>query len=160
MLEETDSQPCAFRRALYQPGNVCDDETLMSLHADHTEIGHQGGERIVRHLGAGSRHGTNKGRLTGIGHTQKTDIRQYLQLQPQVAKFTLGAFCSLTRGAVDRGLEASVTQPVKTGLGHLQALPGTSQIPQHFVGIHIHNRSAYRHRQHQVVALDASAVAA
>ena len=160
VLEEPDAEARALRGALYQPGDIRHHETAVGLHLDHAQVGHQGGEGVVGHLGGGGGHRADKRGLAGVGQAQQADVGQHLQLQLQVALLALAAFAGLPRGAVGAGLEPGIAQAVKASPGHHQALPGDGQVAQHFAGVLVQDGGAHGHFQHQVLAGPAGLVLA
>ncbi len=89
---------------------------------------------VVRHLGPGGRDRPQQRRLTGIGHSQQTDIGQHLQLQskqPLLPRSTIGGS---TRGAVGTTLEAGIPDPVIPPLRYLEPLLMTQHLPNELTG--------------------------
>ncbi len=152
VLEETQPQARAIRRPLDQARHVGHDEMLMLAELHHTEVGHQGGERVIGHLGLGRRDRADQGRLAGIGHAQQTDIRHHLHLEAQVATLALGTRRGTPRRPVGRGLEVNVAEPATTALGHEHHLPSLGHIGNHLEGVLVDHRGAHRHLDVQVLA--------
>ncbi len=53
MAQEAMAQTCAVGRSFDEPGNVGNDETALMIHPHHTQVGMQGREGIICHLGTG-----------------------------------------------------------------------------------------------------------
>ena len=101
VLEEADTEACAFRCAFNQPRDIGDHKALLVVHTHHAQAWYQGGKRIVSHFWLGGGDRTDEGGFTGVRHPQHSDVRQQHQLQLQVALITRRTHGLLTRGTVN-----------------------------------------------------------
>ena len=92
VLEKTDAQTCPLRCSLDQTRYIRHYKTAVRLHFDHTEVGHQGGKRVIGNLWPCRRHGAYEGRFAGIGQPQQANVCQDLQFELE------GPLLSLTAG--------------------------------------------------------------
>ena len=155
VAQEQVTQTRTFRSAFDQARNIGHHKALLSSHTHHTQIGVQGGERVVRNLGARIGHGRDKGGLARIGHTQQTHVGQHLQLQLQIATLAGKAGGLLAWSAVDSTLEAQIAKTTIAALGNGDDLTGLKQFKQHFASIGIADDGAHGHVQRNVVARSA-----
>src|SRR5690554_57377 len=160
VLEKSCAQTRTFGRTGNDTGDVGNDETAHLAHVHHTQVGHHGGEGVVRHLGLGGRYSADESALAGIGQTQQPHVRQHLELQFQVAQFTQAALGGLARSTVHTGLEAGIAQTMESALGHQQPLTGLGQVTDDLLGSGIHHSGTHRNAQHHVLALGAGAIGA
>lgn len=160
MLEEANAQPGAFGGTFDQAGNVGDHEALVATDADHAEVRHQGGERIVGHLRLGRGHCADESALAGIRQSQQADVGQHLQFQLEVTRLARLARGGLARRPIGTGFETGVTEAVPAALSDHQPLTGLGQVADDFLGIGVDHGGTDRHRQDQVVALGPGAVLA
>ena len=73
VAEELVAEPPPFRGTLDEPGDVGHDELAVSG-ADHAEVGHQRGERVVGDLRLGRRDRRDQGRFPGVGKPDESDV--------------------------------------------------------------------------------------
>src|SRR5690606_15828192 len=83
----------------------------------------------------------------------------HLELQLEVAGLAGLAGRGLARRAVGARLEAGVAQTVPAALGDQQALSRLDQVANHLLGVGVDHRGTHRHRQDQILALGAGALA-
>ena len=159
MLQKADTEARPLRGPLDQAGDIGDHKAAQAVNPHHPEVGHQGGEGIIGHLGLGGGYRPDKGGFAGIGQPQQTHIRQHFKLQAQVAGLPLATRRGLARGAVDARFVAGVAEPAEAALGHQQTLPLDGQVAQDLLGILVDHRGTDRHLENQVGATLARAVA-
>src|SRR5574340_962436 len=111
-------QAMALGGSLDQAGNVGDDKAAVLIGPYYAQIGMQGGERIIGHLGAGGGHGADEGGFAGVGHAQQADVRQHFEFQVQVAALPFLAVGELAGCAVGAGFEMEVAEAATAALGH------------------------------------------
>ncbi|CAI8950863.1 hypothetical protein EMIT0P291_50074 [Pseudomonas sp. IT-P291] len=160
VLEEANAQTSTFGSALDQTRNIGNDEALPAIDADHTQVRHQRGERVVGNFRLGGRYRTDKGTFTGIRQTQQTDVSQYFHFQLQVALLTRLARSGLARRTVGTGFETGVAQTVPAALHYHQFLTGLGQVADDLLSRGVDHRGADRNAQDQVFTLLAGAVRA
>jgi len=85
--QELQAQPTPLGRAGDQAGHVGDGEGDLAR-ADHAQIGHQGGERVVGDLGAGGRQNRDEGRLASAGEADQPYVGDALELEGDVEDVT------------------------------------------------------------------------
>lgn len=112
----------------------------------------QGGEGIVRNTRLGVGNTGNQCGLTGIGHTQQTDIGQHLQFQAQLAMLAFLAIGKLTWGSVHTGFEVQVTQTTGAALGQRDFFAMALHVKQLLASFRVKNHGAYGHAQDDVLA--------
>ena len=160
VLEEADTQAGTVGSAFDQAGNVGDDEALPAIDADHAQVRHQGGERVVGNLRLGRGNGADEGALAGIRQAQQANVGQDFHLQLQVTLVARLARRGLAWRTVGTGLETGIAQAVPAALGDHQLLAWRDQVADHFLSGRVDHRGADRHAQDQVVAFLAGAVGA
>jgi hypothetical protein len=160
VAQELVAQAGALGGALDQAGNVGHHEAAVLVHAHHAQVGVQGGEGIVGHLGLGGGYRTDEGGLAGVGHAQEAHVRQHLQLHAQAPLLAGLAGGGLARRPVGAGLEMQVAQATLAALGDQGLLAIGGQIGQFLAGFFVPDHGAHRHPQDQVVGALAVAVAA
>ncbi|MNZ94168.1 hypothetical protein D3C78_1132690 [compost metagenome] len=160
VLEEADTQAGTVGGAFDQAGNVGDDEALPAVDTDHTQVRHQGGERVVGDFRLGGRYRADEGALAGVWQAQQADVSQYFHFQLQITLLTRFARGGLAWRTVGTGFETGVAQAVPAALDHHQLLAWLDQVADDFLGGRVDHRGADRHAQDQVVALLAGAVGA
>ena len=133
---------------------------LSSSHAHHTQIGVQGGERIVGHLGARGRHRADEGGLARVGHAEQADVGQHLQFQLQFAAFAFFAGRALARRAVGAGLEMQVAQSASAAFGQHDLFAVVSEVGNDLAAVDVGDDSTDRHMQDDIVGALAIAVRA
>jgi len=160
MAQELVAQPRTFRRALDQAGNVGDDETFFVRHAHHTQVGMQGREGIIRHLGFGCGDRAYESRFARVRHTQQAHISQHFQLQLQFAGLAFGPCRALARRAIGAGFEVDVAQAADSALREQRFFAVDHQVGHDFAAVQIGDDRPYRHAQYDIVRPLAVAVGA
>ena len=145
VLQEANTEACAFRCTFDKPRNIGDNEALLVIHTHNAKARHQRGKRIIGHFRLRRRNGANEGRFTGIRHTQHPDVCQQHQLQLQIALVARCPHRFLTRSTVDGRFETGVAQTVPAAFSDHQTLTMLSHIAHDFAGALIDNTGPYRH---------------
>ena len=97
-------------RALDEPGDVGHHEALLAAPADHAQVGHQRGERVVGDLGPGPRDAADEGRLAGVGEADDAHVGQELQLEHELPLLAGRAVLGVARRLVGGGGEVHVAR--------------------------------------------------
>ena len=116
VAQEVVAEALAFAGAFDQAGNVGDGEADFAG-LDHTEVGDQGGERVVGDLGPGSGHGGDEAGLAGGREAHQGDVGDGLQFQDDVAGFAFDAEQGEARGAALLGGQGRVAQAAQAAGG-------------------------------------------
>ena len=151
------AEPASLAGPLNQARHIGHGEGGLTCHHD-PEVGHQGGERIVGDLGLRRGDRGDQARLASAREADQTDVSEHLEFQVDDALLTLlaqqreaGRFSGSRR---QRGVpEAAPPAQRHHNLVHLAEVG--EQLPGAVVGDH----GARRHRQHDVGAVRAVAVA-
>ena len=141
-----------LRGTFDQTGHIGHHEALARTHTNHTQIGVQGGERIIGNFGAGIGDGRDQGGLARIGHPQKAHIGQDLELEFDESLFTQLAGCFLSWRAVDGALKAHIAKSTLTSLGHHDELTWCQELVQDFACFGVCNDGAHRHFENNVIS--------
>ena len=147
-----------FVRALDQPGHVSNDKAPIAAHGHDAEIRGQRRERDSRQSWArGGNAGDERG-LARVGKADQADVRQQLQLQPQMSLFARLAGLVLARCAVGGGREVRVAKPAASALGDQHSLTRHRQVRELFgrswyLGIVQDDERADRHLDFEVFAV-------
>ena len=161
VTQELQSEPLALGGAGDQTGDVGHGVADLSG-LDHTQVGHQGGEGIVRDLGAGGRQGRDQRGLAGGREADQRDVRHGLELQHHVAGITGDAQQGEAGGlALLRG-QGRIAQSSQSAFGHHIAGALADHVGQD-VALPVLDHGAVRHGQHQrltVLAVTEVALAA
>ena len=160
MAQKLMAQTRAFRRPFDQARHIGHHKTLLWRHTHHTQIGVQGGERVVSDFGPGVGDGCNQGGLARVGHAQQTHIGQHLQLQLERVPLAHPARRFLPGRAVGRTFVVHVAETTVAPFGQGDLLAGHQQLMQHLAGFGVGNDGAHRHLEHDVIALDAEHIGA
>ena len=145
VLQEADTQTCAFRSAFNQSWNIGNNEALFVVHSYHTQTWHQSGKRIIRHFRFSRRYRTNKGRFTRVWHPQHTDVSQQHQLQQQLTLITRRTVGFLPWCTVNGRFETGIAQTVPAALSNQQTLTVFSHIAHGFTSTLVDYTRTYRH---------------
>ncbi len=156
--QELQAQPLALAGARDQAGDVGDGVDGRTG-GDHTEVGHQRGERVVGDLRLGGAEHGDQGRLAGAGIAHERHVRDGLQLQDDVVEVPrLAEQREPGRLAARRG-EGGVAEPAAAALGGDVGGAVADEVGEDVARLVEHHR-AVRHGQDQVLAVLAAAVAA
>jgi hypothetical protein len=128
MPQEAVAEAGAFGRAFYQAGNVRDDEGAEIAHIDDAEVRFEGRERVVRDLGFCRGDDGNKCRFSGVGETNKTDIRYQFQFKLQFLFLAGAALIMKFWGPPRRGRKMSIAPPALSALCDKMPLSGFGKI--------------------------------
>ena len=137
MSQEVVTQPGAFGGALDQAGNVGHHERGPTPAADlnHAEIRLERRERVVGNLRCCTRGCGKQRRLAGVRQSDKSNVRDQPQLQPQGALFTrlaqLGDAWRLPHGC----LEVDVAQPATAAAHNSEGFTNFGEIGNHLIGL-------------------------
>ena len=160
VLQEANTEACAFRCAFNQPRDIRHHKALLVIHTHHAEAWHQRRKRIVSDFRLGSGNGTNKGRFTRIRHPQHPDVRQQHQLQLEIALIARRPHRLLTRSTVYGRFETGVTQTVPAAFGDHQTLTVLGHIAHRLAGPLVDYTGSYRHFHRHVFTAFTGTVAA
>ena len=116
MAQEPRAEAVPGVRALDQPGDVRDDERPISREADDAEIRRQRRERVVGDLRPRRRDARDHRRLAGVRIADEPDVRQQLEVEPQVLLFAGQPGLELARCAVGGGGVSRVAVPAEAAL--------------------------------------------
>jgi hypothetical protein len=111
MLQEAMAQAFPFMRSFNNARYIGYHKTAVITVLHHTQVGFQGGERIIGYFGFGGRNNRKQGALASIRKTDQTNIGQ--QLQFQYHPFLTSGFTGLgiIGGLIYRGGEMGIAQP-------------------------------------------------
>ena len=149
--QEQVAQARPIGSTLDQPRQVGHHEALLRPHPHDTQVGVQGGERVVRNARARIRDGSDQCGFASIGHPQQAHIGQNLQLQLEVALFTWPTRCFLAGRTVDGTLEAQIAKTTIAPFGNGDDLARGEQFKQDFARFRIGDDGAHRHFEHDVL---------
>ncbi len=148
LVAETFAVPGAFDES----GHVRDDEICFTP-PDNSQVGDQGGERIVGDARFGRRDHRDQGGLADVGEADERDVRQELQLEVPPDLLTRFAQLGEARGAPLVGEEPGIAPPTVAtaggpppGAGGRQVGNGVSR------GVGDHGAHGYRHDHVRPVA--------
>ena len=134
VAEELVAQALAFRGALDEAGDVGHDElgaVAPGTQPDHSEMRLQRGERVVRDLRLGGRHGRDQRRLPRVGEPDQRHVGHQLELHVQPELLALLALLGERRRPPAVGEEARVAPPALAPLGHHEAGALRCQVAHH-----------------------------
>src|SRR5690606_28054634 len=156
MPQELQAQALSGGGAGDETGHVRDHERgVVDTH--HSEVGHQGGERVVGDLGPGGGHHRDERRLTGRGEPDQPDVGDTLELEdhvPPLPRLTqLREAGDPASGGGQRGVAAP--SPPAAG-GHVPGA-GPDQVGEHLPARRLHDR-AVGHPDHETLAVRAGLV--
>ncbi len=152
VAQELVAQARTFGRAFDQAGDVGDHEAAVLGGAHHAEVGREGGEGVVRHLGLGRRHRADEGGLAGVGHAEQADVGQHLQFQVQREALAFLAHGLLPRRTVGAGLEVDVAQAAAAAAGEQDLLAVLVEVGDQLAGFVVGDDGADREAQRDVLA--------
>ena len=122
MPQEIVAQSRAFTGALDDAGDVRQHERGALRHVNHTQIGGERGEVIVRDLRPGPGDGGEQRGFAHVGETHQTHVRQQLQLQDQVAALSGTARLRKAGDLPGRRGEVLVAPAAPAASGHGEGL--------------------------------------
>src|SRR5690242_7800162 len=108
--QELMTQASPFGGAFDETGNIRDYEAAVLVDANYAEVWVQCREGVVGYLGSSGRYCADKGRLTRVRHSEKTDICEHFELELELAALAGLSACELARCAVRARLEVEVAQ--------------------------------------------------
>ena len=156
--EEVEPEALAAAGPGDQPGHVGDHE-LGVTRLDHAQVRGQRGERVIRDLGPGGRHGGDQRRLPRVRESHQASVRDGLQLKHQ-AQLAPGLSAQREAWRLAPGRrERRVPEAAAAALRGHEPGPGPDQVGQHLAVAGLHH-GPVGHAQHQVGALGAVAVGA
>ena len=141
-----------------RPGHVGDRERRVAG-GDHTEVGHQRGERVVGDLGARPRDRGDQAGLAGAGEADEADVGDHLELEDDLELVAGLAEQREAGGLALGGGQRRVAEAAAAALGDDQLGARSDHVGQHVAGA-VGDHGAVRDRQDQVGAVGAVAVAA
>ena len=156
--EEFQPESLTGGRTRDQARHVGDHErAAVGLH--DAEIGHEGRERIVSDLRTSGRHGGDQRRLAGRWEADEADVRDALEFEHDVERFTRLAQLGEAGRSTARVRQRRVAATAPTAPGRLERRTGADQIGQH-LAVPVQHDGAVRDLDDQVCAVRALPVAA
>ena len=134
VAQELVAEALALRGALDQAGDVGHDElgaVAPGAQPDHAEMRLQRGERVVRDLRLGGRHGRDQRRLPRVGEPDQRHVGHQLELHVQPELLALLALLGERGRPAAVGEEARVAPPALAALGHHEAGALHGQVAHH-----------------------------
>ena len=160
VFQEANAETGTFRCTFDQTRDVSNNEALLVIHTDNTQARYQRGKRIVRHFWFRRRNRANKGRFTGIWHTQHAHVCQEHQLQLQIALIARCTHRFLTRSTVNGRFEAAIAQTVPAAFCNHQALTVFGHVTHGFTGALVNHARTNRYFNGHVFTAFTGTVAA
>ena len=139
-----------------EPGDVGQHE-VTAFDLDHSQVGLQGGERIVGDLGLGGRHGRDQRALAGVGKPDEGGVGNELDFETDGDLVAILALFGEGGGPQTGRYEAVVAAAAASARRHLDLLIGLDEIGEQGAVFQVHNGSQ-RNRHDQIVAPFAVAV--
>src|SRR5262245_6540458 len=102
MPQKLNSKAMAEMGTFNQAGNIGNNECLVGIDRNHSELRFESREGIIRNLRTRSRYARDQRRLPDVGKTDQTNIRQKLQFESKVFLFARSAVLSFVRRAINR----------------------------------------------------------
>ncbi|GGU58538.1 hypothetical protein GCM10010211_24400 [Streptomyces albospinus] len=158
MPQELQAQPLALAGTRDQARDVR-DRVDRGTGRDHTQIGHQRGEGIVRDLRLGRGEHRDQRGLAGAGVADQRHIGDGLQLQHDVPRLAGLAEQREAGGLAAGGGQRGVAEAAATALARDEGGALAHQVGQH-LAVPVQHDRAVRDRQDQVLAVLALAVVA
>ena len=151
--QESIAESVTFVRPLDQARDVGDDEATVVAQADDTQVGREGGEGIVRDLGAGRRDSRDQRGFSRIGKADQADVSEQLELEAEELLFTALTRLGASRRAIGGADEASVAATTAASARHEHALPFLREIGEQtrFALVLLVHERADGHRHVEVV---------
>ncbi|CFE56865.1 Uncharacterised protein [Mycobacterium tuberculosis] len=112
-----------------QPRHVGDGERVLASR-DHTEVGHQGGERVVGDLRLGRRNRRHQRGFAGRRKPDQADVGDGLEFQGEVSGLSLFAEECETGGLTHAGSQRGVAQTATASGGGFKAGARADQVGQ------------------------------
>ena len=148
--------PAPSMRALDQPGNVRDHKTdfiLRIAHGNHSQVGLERGEGIIRNLRARRGNARDQRGLAHVRISHQAHVGQQLQFQP-VSMFLAGtARLMLARRLMHRCGKARVAASAAPAAGNHEALIGLRELEDFVAGLVVVDDRSDRNFQDDAVAI-------
>ncbi|CKS70097.1 Uncharacterised protein [Mycobacterium tuberculosis] len=112
-----------------QPRHVGDGERVLASR-DYTEVGHQGGERVVGDLRLGRRNRRHQRGFAGRRKPDQADVGDGLEFQGEVSGLSLFAEECETGGLTHAGSQRGVAQTATASGGGFKAGARADQVGQ------------------------------
>jgi hypothetical protein len=158
VAEELQAQAPAGRGARDEAGDVGHGERDVAG-ADHTQVGHQRGERVVGDLRPGCRHRGDQRRLAGRGEPDQPDVGDALELDDGVERLAGLAEQREARRLAPGVGQRGVAEAALAAVGEDDAGAGADEVGDH-LAVRGADHGAGRDVQHAVLAAGAVPVAA
>ena len=157
VAQEVQAETTALTGARDEPRDVGDRERVVP-HRDHTEVGRQGGEGVVGDLGLGGRdHGDQRG-LPGGRESHEPHVRHGLELERDVEDVAGLTEQSEAGGLTRARGQGSIAEAALAALRHDEPGSGPDHVGDR-LAVRAYDDGARRHRQLQICAIRAVAVA-
>ena len=127
-----------------QPRNV-GQHHFIAVYPGHTQVRVKGGKRIVGDFRPRFGYRGQKSGLSGIWHSDQTDVGNDLKPQPQPFFLSRPAGFGITRRLIGRALESGVASPAVTAFGCQIGLAGFYHVGQHRFPVFGHDFGSDRH---------------
>jgi hypothetical protein len=146
--------------AFDEAGDIRNNESLIAIDRDDSELRFQRRERIIRNLRPSRRDAGYQRRFPYIGITDKTDICQELQFEAKCFLFSRCAVLGFVRNAIDRGSEMGVSVTTAAAVADEYALGRLREIMKRLAGSVIVNDGSDRNLDFEIRAISAVTIAA
>jgi hypothetical protein len=132
--EEAVTEPLALASPREETGDVRHHEpSAISLLVHDPELGREGGKRIVVHPRTSCAERAEQRRLTRVGHTDETHVREDPELQTDLALLTGQTSLPERRGLAGGGSERAVATPAFSAAGDDEARPRLGEVGEETV---------------------------
>ena len=157
-------KPRAESGALGGAGNeardVRQDEGPLSADSNHTEVGGERREGIVRDLRLCCGEAGDESGFSNVRESEQADVREQLELQPDLPLHPCGALRGLSRRPVPGGLETKVPRAAATSLGNDYPHAIVVEIGDRVTALGIEYERAHGHDDLPMLTVSAVAIGA
>ena len=158
--QELNAQAMAEMSAFDEARDIRNNEGLIAIDRDDSELRFQRRERIIGNLRPSRRDAGYQRRFAYIGIADKADICQELQFETKCFLFPQCAVLGFVRNAIDRGGKVGVSVPTAAAVADEHALVRLREIVKHLAGNVIVNDGADRNLDFEIRAISAVTIAA
>ena len=152
MSQEVVTKARALSRTLDDAGDIGHDEGNALVDVHDAKVGVEGGEVVVRDLGARFGYDGEKRRLADVREADETDVGQQLQLENDVVLLTLKTGFGKARGLAGRRCEMRVAPAALAATAENERL-GIGHILDDLVRFRVAHDGAARHADREILAL-------